>query len=130
MIEQRIYVNPLHHLCNSSVRVELFQRIRVIFLPSWRAELVGSLEGPRISLFLARSLCFWHTGSLTVIPALKNAGVSFPMRGQRHSPSSFYLPFPHLLQATIEEPLMEDFANQQHRSSSSFVSEAELALTL
>lgn len=47
MTEQRICVNPLHYPCDSSVRVELFQRIHVTFLPSWRAELIGSLEGPR-----------------------------------------------------------------------------------
>lgn len=52
---QRIYVIPLHCPCNFSVRAELFQSEKkifnadscVTFPPSWRAQLIGSLEGPR-----------------------------------------------------------------------------------
>ena len=46
MTEQRICVNPLHCPCNSSVRVELFQRIGVTFLPSWRAKVPPNAHPP------------------------------------------------------------------------------------
>ena len=97
MTEQRICVNPLHYPCNSSVRVELFQRICVTFLPSWRAKLTGSLKGPRN--LHSSNVCrgFEHTGSLTVIPALKNAGVFFPNQRAEAQPLQFLPSFPPLV---------------------------------
>lgn len=95
------------------------------FLESWTHWIFG---GTQESVFLARSLGDSGTQEAWLIPALKSAGVFFHNQRAEAQPLEFLPSFPPLV-TDNNQGATNGFANQQHRSSSRFVSEAELALS-